>query len=67
MDRPTRVRSGIVIPSVLAQALVEKGLLDGAISGASTFFSNAGDIVQTKPYLLVIPAVVLFLLLKPKR
>jgi len=69
MDRPTRVRShSIVVPSVvIAQALAEKGLLDGAISGASNFLTSAVDVFQARPYLLIVVAVVLFFLLKPKR
>jgi hypothetical protein len=51
----------------LAQALVEKGALDGVAAGIASFFNQTTATVQEKPYLLIILAVVLFLLLKPKR
>ena len=56
-----------MLPFVAAQALAEKGLLDGAIAGVSGFFTNITDTVQDKPYLLIVLAIVLALLLKKRR
>ena len=52
---------------IVAQALVEKGALDGVAAGISGFFYEVTSTVQAKPYLLIVVAVVFFLLLKPKR
>ena len=52
---------------ILAQALAEKGALDGAITGVSAALSNLGGIVENRPWLLIVLAVVLFFLLKRKR
>ena len=51
----------------IAQALIEKGALDGVAAGIASFFYQTTATVQEKPYLLIILAIVLFLLLKPKR
>jgi hypothetical protein len=51
----------------LAQALIEKGALDGVAAGIASFFYQTTATVQERPYLLIVVAVVLFLLLKPKR
>jgi hypothetical protein len=56
-----------VLPSVFAQALLEKGMLDGAVTGVSGFFNDLTYTVQDKPYLLIIAAIVLALLLKRRR
>ena len=59
------------MPVIIAQALAEKGALDGVASGLSNFFSgtfdSARDLIQARPYLLILVAVVLFLLLKKSR
>ena len=52
---------------IFAQALAEKGALDGVASGISNFFVDITNTVQANPYWLILLAVVLFLLLKPKR
>ena len=52
---------------MLAQALIEKGMLDGAIAGVSTFLLNVGEMVQARPYLLIVVAVVIVLLLRRRR
>ena len=52
---------------ILAQALIEKGALDGVAAGIANFFYQTTATVQERPYLLIVLAVVLFLLLKPKR
>jgi hypothetical protein len=54
-------------PFIVAQALVERGMLDGAITGVSGFFTNLTYTVEDKPYLLIIAAIVLALLLKKRR
>jgi hypothetical protein len=56
-----------MFPFVVAQALAEKGLLDGAITGVSGLFTNITDTVRDKPYLLIVLAIVLALLLKKRR
>lgn len=59
------------MPTIIAQALAEKGALDGVASGLSGFFSetlgSVSDIFQERPYLLIVLGVVLFLLLKKRR
>jgi hypothetical protein len=56
---------------IIAQALAEKGALDGVVTGLSGFFSGAfssmSELVQARPYLLIVLGVVLFLLLKKRR
>jgi hypothetical protein len=56
-----------MVPFVVAQALAEKGLLDGAIAGVSGFFTNITGTIQDKPYLLIVVAIILALLLKKRR
>ena len=55
---------------IIAQALVEKGALDGVATGISGFFSglfsSVSGAVQERPYLLILVAVVLFLLLRKR-
>lgn len=59
------------MPVIIAQALAEKGALDGVVTGLSNFFSGAFDstseLVHERPYLLILVAVGLFLLLKKRR
>ena len=59
------------MPVIIAQALAEKGALDGVVTGLSSFFSgtfdSAIDLIEARPYLLILGAVVLFLLLKKRR
>ncbi len=52
---------------VVGQALAEKALLDSAVAGVSGFFTNIFDVIQDKPYFLILVAIVLFLLLKKRR
>jgi hypothetical protein len=57
-----------VIPSAFAQALLERGMLDGAISGVSAAFTSVGQLIQTHPYAAGGAVVVLlFFLLKGRR
>lgn len=52
---------------MIAQAMVEKALLDGAIAGVSSAVAAVGDAVEAKPYVLIVFGVVLFLLLRKRR
>ena len=52
---------------IIAQALAEKGALDGVAAGIGAFFYQITDTVEANPYWLIVLGVVLFLLLKPKR
>jgi hypothetical protein len=52
---------------VIAQAMVEKGMLDGAVAGIHNALATVGHAIEAKPYLLIVLAVVLFLLLKKRR
>ena len=54
-------------PFVTAQALIEKGALDSAISGVSNFLTRVEVAVVDRPYLLVVLVVILVLLLKKRR
>ena len=59
------------MPIIIAQALAEKGALDGVVTGLSNFFSgtfdSARNLIEARPYLLILVAVVLFVLLKKRR
>ena len=60
------------MPVIIAQALAEKGALDGVVTGITGFFtgvfSSTSELVKTRPYLAILTvAVVLFLLLKRRR
>jgi hypothetical protein len=59
------------VPLIIAQALAEKGALDGVASGISGVFDGGfaavSDLLHERPYLLILVAVVLFLLLKKRR
>ena len=59
------------MPVIIAQALAEKGGLDGVVTGITGFFtgvfSSTSELIQARPYLLIVIAVVLFLLLKKRR
>jgi hypothetical protein len=52
---------------MIAQALVEKGLLDGASLSLTNLFTQAGDLIRARPYLLLALVIVLFLLLRRPR
>jgi hypothetical protein len=52
---------------ILAQALLEHGMLDSAIAGAANLITDAGDLIQAKPWVLIIVAVIVALLIRPKR
>jgi len=56
---------------IIAQALAEKAGLDSVATGISGFFSgifsSVSTAVEERPYLLIVLAVVLFLLLKKRR
>ena len=56
---------------IIAQAMPQRDALKGVATGLSGFFSgvvsSATYAVQERPYLLIIVAVVLFLLLKKRR
>ena len=59
------------MPVIIAQALAEKGALDGVVTGITGFFSgvfsSTSELIQARPYLLIVIGVVLFLLLKKRR
>jgi len=59
------------VPVIIAQALAEKSALDGVVTGITGFFtgvfSSTSALIQARPYLLIVIAVVLFLLLKKRR
>ena len=52
---------------IFAQALAEKGALDGVASGITNFFYDISNTVQANPYWLIGLGVVFFLLLKKRR
>lgn len=56
-----------MVPFVIAQALLEKAALDAAVSGVSNFLTSVEGAVVDRPYLLVVLAVLLVLLLKKRR
>jgi len=51
----------------LAQALVERGTLDGLISGISSTFVYVGNEITNHPYVLIVLAIVLVLLLRKRK
>jgi hypothetical protein len=58
----------IAVHTMLAQAVLEKGMLDSASLGISNFVTGVGDIVQANPYPVIgVLVVVLFFLLRRRR
>jgi hypothetical protein len=49
---------------VLAQALLERGLLEGALSGIGAIVTRASVVVQDRPWLWVAGALALLLLFR---
>ena len=53
---------------MLAQAVLEKGILDGALSGVGHVFNEGFEFVEANPYWFLAAAVLLgFLLLRRRR
>ena len=53
---------------MIAQAVLEKGMLDGALSGVGQVFSEGFEFVEANPYWFLAAAVVIaFLLLRRSR
>jgi hypothetical protein len=52
---------------MLAQAMVERGMLESVSLGISDFVTGVGDIVQAQPYLTVFLVVVVGVLLIRRR
>jgi len=52
---------------MFAQALIEKGALDGVIAGVMTSLGNLGQTVQNRPWLWLVLAVGLMLLVRRGR
>ena len=52
---------------MLAQAVLEKGILDGALSGVSQVFSEGFEFVEANPYWFLGAAVLLAVLLLRRR
>lgn len=58
----------IAVHTMLAQAVLEKGMLEGMTLGISNFVTEVGDVVDANPYLVIgIGVVVLFFLLRRRR
>jgi len=56
-----------VPPAILAQAVLEHGMLDSALTDVSNAITGAGSFIQTRPWVWVVLAVVLFLLVRRRR
>ena len=52
---------------MLAQALIERGMLESASLGIANFISGAGDFVQAQPYLTIAVVIVAGFLLIRRR
>ena len=53
---------------MLAQAVLEKGMLEGMTLGISNFVAEVGNVVEANPYLVIgVGVVVLFFLLRRRR
>ena len=53
---------------MFAQAVLEKGILDGALSGAGQVFTDGFEFVEAYPYWCLAAAVLIgFLLLRRRR
>ena len=57
----------IGVHMTIAQALLEKGLLDSASMSLAHLFTQTGDLIRDRPYLLGILVIVLLLLIKRPR
>lgn len=53
--------------TMIAQAMLEKGLLDGAASSISNVVYPVASVFQERPWLAVVVAVVVFLLIFRRR
>jgi hypothetical protein len=53
--------------TTIAQALIEKGLLDGAIAGVSSAVDAAGAVFQERPWLVVVVAGIVVLVIFVRR
>jgi hypothetical protein len=53
---------------MLAQALLEKGILDSASAGVTTVIIQVGDVFRANPYLVIgAAAALLFFLMRGRR
>jgi hypothetical protein len=52
---------------ILAQALIEKSLLDGMSVGISHAFDSAATLIQTRPWIAIVVAVIVLLALRPRK
>ena len=66
LSEKCRIRP-IVAHPIVAQALLEKGLLDRVFTGISEAFIDVGRFIQSRPYLLIVLGVVLYFLLRRRR
>jgi hypothetical protein len=53
--------------TTIAQAILEKGLLDGAIAGVSSAVYVAGAVFQERPWLVVVVAAIVVLVILGRR
>jgi hypothetical protein len=64
---PLVASSGRPMSTTIAQALLEKGLLDGAIAGVSSAVDAAGAVFQERPWLAIVVALIVGLLIFSRR
>ena len=67
MGRGSAWRRSIGAQAMRAQAVLEKGMLDGMSLGISNFFTQVSDVVQANPYVVIVIAVVVLFLLRRRR
>ena len=53
--------------TTIAEALLEKGLLDGAVAGVSSAVDAAGAVFQERPWLVVVVAGIVGVLIFSRR
>ena len=52
---------------MIAQAILEKGVLDGAATGLSSIVDNAASVFQARPWILVVIAIAVGLFIFRRR
>jgi hypothetical protein len=52
---------------MLAQALIEKSMLDGMSQGISNTFERVGTVIQERPWIAIVVVIIVLLSLRPRK